>query len=168
MPEWLKSILPSGKFMLRLAVMSLPVGYILKKHLDWKPKPDSKKRMLIHHVVFWLSCIPALKFLHKTPGKLAAGRQLIHLEQGTNALDAVKWPAASVATLLAGFEGGDRLAKLLVPKQPKPPINTPSPMQPVIPSSFIGPQMPYASTSFPMRPMPPYTLNRPTTFALFR
>ncbi|MCE3234703.1 MAG: hypothetical protein K0Q50_883 [Vampirovibrio sp.] len=165
MPEWLKPLLPSNKFLLRLAVMSLPVAYILKKHLDWKPKPDSKKRMLIHHAVFWLSCIPALKFLHKTPGQFAASRKFIQLDKHISAFDAAKWPAAAVTTLIGGFEGGERLAKWLVPKQPKPPMQASSSITPIYTPARPNPYPTYSTYQNPASLYP--TMPR-TGLPLFR
>lgn len=167
MPEWLKPLLPSNKFLLRLTIMSLPVAYILKKHLDWKPKPDSKKRMLIHHGVFWLSCIPALRFLHKTPGQFAAAPRWIQLEQGISTFDAIKWPAASVATLIGGFEGGERLAKWLVPKQPKPPAPVTGFLTPATLQARSNPR-PTPYSTYP-QPYPTYSPVRPAPLSsLFR
>jgi hypothetical protein len=147
-PGFMAKWLPSPKLLLGLSFMSLPIAYIIKKHLDWKPRPDSKKRMLIHHLVFWTSGVPALKFLHrawgqferdklftlkeKVPGKVPAG----------SSLKVAGWLAAAAGTLIGGFEGGERLAKALVPKPPKSMApatgNTPMPVNsipPVFPQS---------------------------------
>ncbi len=122
MPDWkqrLQVLKPSPLFLFGLTMMSLPIGYILKKHLDWKPKPDSKKRMLIHHGVFWLSCIPALKFFHNTWRYFERHPDKIALKPG-GFWPAAGWMGAALGTLIGSFEGGDKVARYLVPKQPPP------------------------------------------------
>lgn len=120
----------SRKFKLGLVLMGIPIGYVVKKHVDWKKTVDAKRRMLVHHLVFWVSCLPALKCLHSSWGffdknlKLKAGKSIADLS----------WRLAAAPTLLvAGFAGGDKLARLLFPKPPKLPVALPTQPMPIIP-----------------------------------
>jgi hypothetical protein len=94
--------LNSPKFKLGAATMGIPVSYIAFRHVQWKRKPDAQKRMLIHHLVFWPLCIAGIKGMHMSFG-LSGIRRALGL-------------MAASGTLIAGFEGGGRLAKKLVPK----------------------------------------------------
>lgn len=121
MPNWkqtLQMLKPSPLFLFGLTMMSLPVGYILKRHLDWKPRPDSKKRMLIHHAVFWAACIPALKCFHNTWRYFERVPNQLPTFKPGGFWPAVAWMSASMGTLIGSFEGGGKLARYLVPKQP--------------------------------------------------
>jgi hypothetical protein len=95
--------LNSPKFKLGAATMGIPMSYIAFRHVQWKRKPDAQKRMLIHHLVFWPLCIVGIKGMHMSFG-LSGIRRALGL-------------MAASGTLIAGFEGGGRLAKKLVPKQ---------------------------------------------------
>jgi hypothetical protein len=165
-PGFLAKWLPSPKLILGMSAMSVPVAYILKKHLDWKPRPDSKKRMLIHHGVFWASGIPTLKFLHKAWGEFQRGGKPLELKKeitgkvpAGSSLKVAGWFAAATGTLIGGFEGGGRLAKALVPKPPKPmtlaPGNAPMSINALSPtyaqpSASIAPTSPHAARPIPM------------------
>jgi hypothetical protein len=169
-PGFFAKWMPSPKLILGMSAMSLPVAYILKKHLDWKPRPDSKKRMLIHHGVFWLSGIPTLKFLHRAWGEFERGGKPLELKKeiagkvpAGSSLKVAGWLAAAAGTLIGGFEGGGRLAKALVPKQPKPMTPTignasvtsaafAQPTSPMSPSPLLATRpisMPYSSFTYP-------------------
>jgi hypothetical protein len=95
--------LNAPKFKLGAATMGIPMGYIAFRHVQWKRKPDAKKRMLIHHLVFWPLCIAGIKGMHISFG-LSGIRRVLGL-------------MAASGTLIGGFEGGGRVAKKLVPKQ---------------------------------------------------
>ncbi len=89
-----------------LAAVAIPVGYVIKKHLDWESTPEAKSRMLTHQLSFWTATGLGLWGLHKT------FRSVIPL------------PLKILGTVLAaalpvvGFEGGQRLGVRLFPKKP--------------------------------------------------
>jgi hypothetical protein len=94
------------------SAMALPVAYIVKKHVEWEKSPNAKRRMLIHQLTFWSSVVIALRLLHRT---------FRHYRERSPLLKAGRLFLAS-GMLIAGFEGGERLARYLVPKRPKQPI----------------------------------------------
>ncbi len=123
---------------LAVAGMALPVAYIVKKHVDWETKPDSKKRMLVHQLTFWSIAALSLKLLHDVLRK--------HRRQPWG----FKAPRIALSGLLlvAGFEGGQRLARRLFPKQPAPIAPAPAPFSPpvgfpkiYVPRYFGSPQV---------------------------
>lgn len=158
MPDWkqtLQMLKPSPLFLFGLTMMSLPVGYILKRHLDWKPRPDSKKRMLIHHAVFWAACIPALKCFHNTWRYFERVPNKMPTFKPGGFWPAVAWMSASMGTLIGSFEGGGKLARYLVPKQPRPGMPSPT-FNPS--TSFSSIPNPAVFNSLPpntLRAMPP-------------
>jgi hypothetical protein len=130
-----------------LLVFSIPITYIIKKHLDWKPNPDSKKRMLIHHLFFW-----PLFFL---------GIGIGHNARKTYKTDLFKtagWLGAGMSLMIAGFEGGDRLARYLVPKTDKP--QPPMPFL-VAPAVFSYRSHAPAKPGYPLQ-QAAYSQNRPS------
>ena len=148
--EFIKQWKLSPLFIVGLSSLSIAIAYIIKKHMDWKSNPDSKKRMLIHHLVFWGSCIPALKFLHKSWG---------HFERGTLRIKSPKalvYLVAAPLTFILGFEGGERLAKFLIPKKPKPLARPIPPIMPMVrptTTPYYQPQ-PFQNPQIRQRPMP--------------
>lgn len=102
----------SPKFLFGLTCMSLPAGYIGLRHVNWKSKPDSKKRMLISHLVFWPVAVLGLRGMHLSFGKFAPKNKPV--QKGKLALGVL----ASAGVIAGGFEGGLQLAKKLIPKQP--------------------------------------------------
>jgi hypothetical protein len=128
-------------------LLALPAAWITKVHMDWKRNPDAKKRMLIAHVVFWSSMLTGFKLLHAAlftlPNRkvlLPAGFFSLLKQLGQSA---TRGPAAATlaiivagcggfaGSLIAGFEGGFRLAKKLIPKTSKvEAFETPKPVTP--------------------------------------
>lgn len=107
-PHWSAVFKPSTNFLLGLAAMGLPAGYIAFRHVDWKKKPDSRKRVWISQVVFWPVAVLGLRVMHiavmrykqASFGKMTAG------------------VLAASGIIAGGFEGGIRLGQKLVPKKP--------------------------------------------------
>ena len=99
--------------------VSLPVAYLIKKHVDWEKSPESKQRMLIHQATFWSTVVIAVKLIHDTFWKY---RQAAPWLKMTRLIGAGLLP-------VLGFEGGMLAARKLLPK--KPPVRPafPSPMQ---------------------------------------
>jgi hypothetical protein len=140
-------------------LIAMPAAWITKVHMDWKPKPDSKKRMLIAHGVFWSSMLLGFKALHAAlfalPERkiLSSPRNMrLLLQQLFNAK--TRGPAAAtlavaamglggfIGSMIGGFEGGIRLAKALVPKQAKPA----QPLQSLAsPPYYFSPMRPHSS-----------------------
>jgi hypothetical protein len=116
-------------------LMAIPAAWIAKVHMDWKPKPDAKKRMLIAQTTFWTSMLIGFKILHAALFALPDRKVL--LPAGFFSLvyqfrkRETRGPAAAILTviiggfgsfiggMIGGFEGGNRLAKAIVPKQSK-------------------------------------------------
>lgn len=102
----------SPKFLFGLTCMSLPAGYIGLRHINWKSKPDSKKRMLISHLVFWPVAVLGLRGMHLSFGKFAPKDKPV--QKGKLTLGIL----TSAGVIAGGFEGGLQLAKKLIPKKP--------------------------------------------------
>lgn len=112
LPGGLKQLMSlSKRFQWGMLAMSMPVAYIIGKHINWKSKPDSRKRMIIHHLVFWPMALLGLKTMHVTfrwhPSCWKRDQEWFHR------LGAL----SGAGVITAGFELGDRLAKALVPKK---------------------------------------------------
>ena len=113
----------------------VPVGYITAQHVSWERRPQSKKRMLAHHVFFWSSLAAGLVLAHKT-----------HKFRGENATwKKIAAFTASALLPVLGFEGGGKLALKLFPKLPykKPAAQVPAYLQagnyqPLQPSARYG------------------------------
>jgi hypothetical protein len=112
--KWIDTFKPSPKFLLALAGMGLPAGYIAFRHIDWKKKPDARKRMWITQAIFWPMAAFGLRVMHmalwrykESPWKMGGGILL------------------GAGIVSAGFEGSMRLAQQLVPKKTVAPL-TPS------------------------------------------
>lgn len=150
----LAELIPKRLFWAGLTAMSLPVAYIIKRHVDWKNRPDSQQRMWIHQLTFWPSAALGLKLMHnglravKTP---TGGLQLNPKGFG--------WLTAGSLTVMGGFEGGYRLAKKLVPKQPKPPEPT---YQDGFNAGYQTALQQWPPTNLPMAGSAPYTSFGPT------
>lgn len=124
--------------------VAIPIGYIIEEHISWKKKkPDSLKRMIIQQTSFWLSAIGGLVLMHDTMFR----RKPLSW----------KWPRYALSSLLmiAGFAGGEKIAKLLYPKPPK-----------VEPSPTAKPNLGKDSGSLiiPNNPFMPFTTN-PVAFS---
>lgn len=104
-PKWMDTFKPSSKFLLALAGMGLPAGYIAFRHIDWKKKPDSRKRMWISQAVFWPVAALGLRVMHIA---------LWRYKQSSWKMGGGILLGAGIVS--AGFEGGMRLAQQLVPK----------------------------------------------------
>jgi hypothetical protein len=91
-----------------LAALSMPVGYLVYKHVSWESSPQSKKRMLVHQLTFWGSVALGVTILHKTFFKRGLSNPqkfLRYLFGGAMAAQ--------------GFESGERLGNMLFPHQPE-------------------------------------------------
>jgi hypothetical protein len=87
--------------------MGIPIGYIVAEHISWKrKKPDSLRRMIIQQASFWIAAIAGGILMHDT-----------HFQKRPLAWKLPRFTLAS-ALLIAGFAGGERLARLLYPKEP--------------------------------------------------
>ena len=106
----------------------LPVGYVIAKHVGWEKSPDSKRRMLIHQLSFWSAAALAVVALHRIKRWRVGAIQKTLASLGATA------PAA------LAFEGGAKLAALLVPYRPKAEFPKPTRYRP----SFLqnAPQVP--------------------------
>lgn len=123
--------------------MGIPVGYIIAEHINWKKKkPDSLRRMIIQQTAFWIAAIAGGILMHDT-----------HFQKRPMRWKLPRFGLAS-ALIIAGFAGGERLAKLLYPKAPTPPT------QPALPPIQTYPIQTYQ----PVAPSPLYPLvqNAPT------
>jgi hypothetical protein len=94
-----------------LASISIPVGYLVFKHVSWERASTSKKRMMVHQASFWGTMAAALVLMHKSfylkPKSAFRGlKQLAYL--GT----------ASLLPIL-GFEGGAKLGRTFYPYRPQ-------------------------------------------------
>lgn len=89
-----------------LAAVAVPVGYVIKKHLDWESTPEAKSRMLTHQLTFWTATAAGIWGLHKT------FRSVLPLPW--KVLGAVLTAALPVI----GFEGGQSLGARLFPEKP--------------------------------------------------
>lgn len=129
-PSWLKVFWPASRFWLALAGMGMPAAYIAFRHIDGKERPDAKKRMLISQAVFWPVAVLGLRVMHVGLFR--------HRDNMWRAVGGILTGSGIVA---AGFEGGMRLARKLVPKPPQnmPPPNStaaaPRPFSPSPPSA---------------------------------
>lgn len=152
-----KWLVGKAKFLVpAMLVFGLPIAYIIKKHMDWKPNPDSKKRMLIHHLTFW-----PLFFLGIGVGHNARKTYKFSL------LKTGGWLAAGMGMMIAGFEGGDRLARYIVPKAAKP--SQPQPIYPQLPFTMYSSTQPLRTASLnaaaaPTRTTIPYPMRSYSTF----
>ncbi|MBY0450978.1 MAG: hypothetical protein K2X01_10180 [Cyanobacteria bacterium] len=89
-----------------LAAVAIPVGYVIKKHLDWESTPEAKSRMLTHQLTFWAATGLGIWGLHKT------FRSVIPLPWK------ILGTVLTAALPVVGFEGGQRLGARLFPKKP--------------------------------------------------
>ncbi len=122
----------------------LPAVWITKVHMDWKPKPDSKKRMMIAHAGFWTGMFGGINALHTAlftlgpnrkwilpPGLFALAQDaLLSSGKRMQALSHLGVIGAGLGGIIAlpalGFEGGLRLGKILIPKVPAAPTENPN------------------------------------------
>lgn len=88
------------------AAAALPVGYVIKQHVDWESSPQSKKRMLVHQLAFWSALAIGLVLLHRKVLRNPTAGVLVRTLYGV---------AAGIVPVL-GFEGGGRLAMAIFPK----------------------------------------------------
>lgn len=108
-----------------IACVSVPVGYLVKKHVDWERSPQSKKRMLVHQGTFWGTMTLALVMMHKAFRRTTPLIEKLAL-----------YISASVLPIL-GFEWGGHLGRTLYPYQPKPSA-PPQPMKRYVPSYLVS------------------------------
>jgi hypothetical protein len=95
-----------GNALLGVTCLSVPVGYVVKKHMDWmSPSSDAAKRMLVHQLSFWGTTAMALILMHRA----------MHPRLGI--LEKLALCFSTAILPIFGFEGGGRLGKLLYPKQ---------------------------------------------------
>lgn len=90
-----------------LAALSMPVGYLIYKHVSWEQSPQSKKRMLTHQLTFWASVALGITLIHKTFFK----RGLSNMQKFFRYL-------LGGAIAAQGFETGERLSIRLFPHRP--------------------------------------------------
>ena len=114
-------------------LIALPAIWITKVHVGWKHNPDSKKRMLISHAVFWPSMVGGFKVLHSAlfslPDRkalLPSGMLKLVKQLGNPETRGVAGATLTVlgaglggfaGAMIGGFQGGVALAKALVPKK---------------------------------------------------
>ncbi len=97
-----------------LTAVGLPVGYVIKKHMDWKDTAQGKKRMLTHHLVFWASVGAGLALAHKT-----FFARVSNIEKG------IRYIAGGLIGA-QGFSSGNWISHKLFPHIPKEsPQNSP-------------------------------------------
>jgi len=170
--DFAKKWIPGPLFIVGVGTMSLPVGYIIKKHMDWKKNPDAKKRMLIHHLVFWGASVPALKTMHIAWGELKVLLGKPQKTPYTRIFKGAGYLSAASGILIGAFEGGDRLARILVPKPPKPVVPAqPAAAPPVIlplPLPLSAAQTLPPIPGFSMPTAPPLARPYAANFSLFR
>ena len=140
--------------MLGAGLLALPAAWITKVHMDWKTRPDAKKRMLIAHAFFWSSMLAGFKLLHAALFSLPNRKVLLptgffsllkQLGKSTTRGQAaatltiiVTGCGGFAGSMIAGFEGGCRLAKKLVPKTPK--VEMPEALKPIALQNSVGNQ----------------------------
>lgn len=94
-----------------VACVSVPVGYLVLKHVSWERATASKKRMIVHQLTFWATMAAALVLMHKSfyVKPKAAFRQV----------KLYAYLAAASLLPVLGFEGGGKLGRAIYPHRPK-------------------------------------------------
>ncbi len=90
-----------------VGAVSLPIGYVIKKHMDWEKTEQGKKRMLTHHLVFWGSFALGLALVHRT-----------FFAPVSNLVKGFRYLAGGLIGA-QGFTTGEWLARYLFPHLPK-------------------------------------------------
>ncbi len=91
-----------------IVTASLPVGYVIKKHMDWEETEQAKKRMLTHHLIFWGSFSLGLWVAHRT-----------FFARVSNIQKGLRYLAGGLVGA-QGFTSGEWLGKYFFPYQAKP------------------------------------------------
>jgi hypothetical protein len=127
----------ASKVALGVTALAMPVGYLVTKHVSWETTPQSKKRMLAHHLTFW--------------SMLAMGLVLVHRALFNQRLSGLAraWRVLFAGALAApAFKAGEVLSNILYPHQQQQlPLKT---AQPVLPVFWSPPANRYVPPSVPI------------------